>query len=715
MAMPRGVDWCPPTGFHVNGDIPPEFPPQWNLSSGVGWVLQAEGAVDYGDCQQALFASNGKWLEYVHGETGDMPADVEDDSVKTARARTTSWDTTCQVVASFLVLTAVALGGTPNLVDFQGTLQAATGAPESGDRQITFSLYRGATDGEALWTETQTVQVLDGVYSTSLGAVTAFADSIWETPQLWLGIKVGQNDELTPRLRIVAVPYARKAARADSAAAADTATTATSAQTAANADHATLADTATNATHATHATNADNATAAATATAATTAEHATHATTADSATNANRAAEADHASSAASATRAATADSVAGTGLPGGTVLASTDRDDANLRAMGFALIGTFEPSRAFAWSPVSTISVPEGRESAAAVWTGEEVLIWGGTNSNSQFAAVGGRYNVAGGTWRSMSTADGPGALVGYTMTWMGDKAAICGGVDAPSSPPRYSGRFYTYIPSDDSWVEADTSEFLARTGHRAVWTGSRLLVWGGATAAPSNPYAGVPLDSGALYNPSTGFWSATTTDGAPVARTGHTMLWTGSKAIVWGGNTGGVSSSGGVYDPDGNCWTATSMGTGKPSNRDLHTAVWTGTRMIIWGGSTSTGVCNDGAAYDPVTDTWSSITTVQAPAARTTHYATWTGRYMVVWGGVNNNGTPIIDGGAYDPIVDKWYPLPVSDGHAGGKSAAVVGIGTRMFIWGGATPSERFLTTGTICDPRMDTQPTLYFYRKQ
>jgi hypothetical protein len=51
----------------------------------------------------------------------------------------------------------------------------------------------------------------DGVYSTQLGDLTPLADDIWESAQLWLGIKVDADDEMTPRVRIVAVPYAMRA------------------------------------------------------------------------------------------------------------------------------------------------------------------------------------------------------------------------------------------------------------------------------------------------------------------------------------------------------------------------------------------------------------------------------------------------------------------------------------------------------------------------
>ena len=43
--------------------------------------------------------------------------------------------------------------------------------------------------------------------------------------------------------------------------------------------------------------------------------------------------------------------------------------------------------------------------------------------------------------------------------------------------------------------------------------------------------------LNTGGRYNPSTDSWTATSTTNAPAARVVHTAVWTGSEMIVWGG----------------------------------------------------------------------------------------------------------------------------------------------------------------------------------
>ena len=108
----------------------------------------------------------------------------------------------------------------------------------------------------------------------------------------------------------------------------------------------------------------------------------------------------------------------------------------------------------------------------------------------------------------------------------------------------------------------------------------------------APGTIVTGVTGDTtliGAGYTEvaSTGqdLWTATTTTGAPTGRYVHTAVWTGSKMIVWGGSDGTNANTGGQYDPAANSWTATTT-TGAPTGRSSHTAVWTGSKMIVWGG---------------------------------------------------------------------------------------------------------------------------------
>jgi hypothetical protein len=124
---------------------------------------------------------------------------------------------------------------------------------------------------------------------------------------------------------------------------------------------------------------------------------------------------------------------------------------------------------------------------------------------------------------------------------------------------------------------------------------------------------------------------WTATSTTNAPSARESHTAVWTGSEMIVWGGAYGGsYLNDGGRYNPTANNWS-TVAANGAPAARQQHPAIWTGNEMIIWGGSSR----NDGGCYNPAVDRWTAVTQGGAPGQRSGHTAVWTGKEMIIWGG--------------------------------------------------------------------------------
>ena len=60
------------------------------------------------------------------------------------------------------------------------------------------------------------------------------------------------------------------------------------------------------------------------------------------------------------------------------------------------------------------------------------------------------------------------------------------------------------------------------------------------------------------------------------------HTAIWTGSKMIIWGGYNGNYLSTGATYYPVSDTWI-TITNSSAPAARDLHTAIWTGNKMIF------------------------------------------------------------------------------------------------------------------------------------
>jgi hypothetical protein len=165
------------------------------------------------------------------------------------------------------------------------------------------------------------------------------------------------------------------------------------------------------------------------------------------------------------------------------------------------------------------------------------------------------------------------------------------------------------------------------ARWAHTAVWSGSKMIVWGGTDLSRL-------LNTGGAYDPATNTWVATSTTNAPSAHEYHTGVWTGSRMIVWGGYTLGVADTGGMYEPAIDTWKATSTANA-PAGRVFHTAIWTGSKMIVWGGFDSRACLDTGSVYDPAADAWTATSTMNAPSGSRVHAAVWTGSKMIVWGG--------------------------------------------------------------------------------
>lgn len=106
---------------------------------------------------------------------------------------------------------AFAAVGIYERINFQGKLVNDDGTNVSdGNFSITFTLYDGPNGGAAnLWDEVQTVAVADGVFRVELGSVdNSIANVDFNQNTLYLGVKVGTDTEMTPRVRFAAVPYA---------------------------------------------------------------------------------------------------------------------------------------------------------------------------------------------------------------------------------------------------------------------------------------------------------------------------------------------------------------------------------------------------------------------------------------------------------------------------------------------------------------------------
>lgn len=107
-------------------------------------------------------------------------------------------------------------GSSTTTIAYQGRLADSSGAALDGDYIITFRLYNVASGGLPLWEEFwiggNNVHVTNGLFNVLLGSLTPIPQSvIIENSSLWLGIDVGADLEMTPRVQLSSVPYAVQA------------------------------------------------------------------------------------------------------------------------------------------------------------------------------------------------------------------------------------------------------------------------------------------------------------------------------------------------------------------------------------------------------------------------------------------------------------------------------------------------------------------------
>jgi len=85
-------------------------------------------------------------------------------------------------------------------------------------------------------------------------------------------------------------------------------------------------------------------------------------------------------------------------------------------------------------WSLISSEGAPSTRTMHSAVWTGTEMLVWGGGNAKSECLNTGGRYDPVTDRWSPMTLENAPAPR--YMMrpdagVWTGRQFLVVGGYD--------------------------------------------------------------------------------------------------------------------------------------------------------------------------------------------------------------------------------------------------------------------------------------------
>ena len=262
-------------------------------------------------------------------------------------------------------------------------------------------------------------------------------------------------------------------------------------------------------------------------------------------------------------------------------------------------------------WAALTGTGAPAPRGWHTAIFTGTDMIVWGGEDALSKrLYGDGGRYDAKLATWKPMSADGAPAARRYHSAVWTGTEMLIWGGDRSATSDDGFADGA-AYNPASDRWRPlSGNSAPAARWAHTAVWTGKQMIVWGGLGCGRDTANEPALCGTGGAYDPAADKWSALSTDGAPSPRSGHSAVWTGQQMIVWGGaatscadGSSGACGDGAAYDPATDRWTQLTS-AGRPAARAGHAAAWTGKAMFIWGGAggAAENAYRDGALYSAV-----------------------------------------------------------------------------------------------------------------
>jgi hypothetical protein len=160
---------------------------------------------------------------------------------------------------------------------------------------------------------------------------------------------------------------------------------------------------------------------------------------------------------------------------------------------------GRFDPvTNAWASLPKEDLWTVAPRYDTTAVWTGEEMIVWGGRTVQNKLLDSGGRYHPGKDAWAATSLDGSPPAVrYGHTAVWTGTEMIVWGGRGI-FGELQSGGRF---DPNARRWIATSTGPSVPspRSYHGAVWTGTEMILWGTdfGWSATGGRYCGLPIVS--------------------------------------------------------------------------------------------------------------------------------------------------------------------------------------------------------------------------
>jgi hypothetical protein len=336
------------------------------------------------------------------------------------------------------------------------------------------------------------------------------------------------------------------------------------------------------------------------------------------------------------------------------------------------------------------------GRSDAAAVWTGKEMVVWGGSSTSDdehyRYYADGAAYNPIAETWRRLASSPLTARVAGVSV-WAGSKLFVWGGSTGGTG---FAHDGATYDPVKNRWKKLPPVLLDAEGQLQAIWTGTEAIVFD-LSAGQS-----VERVTATSYSPRTNRWHSL----PPMpAVTGHDLF--GFQALLTGNSIyliarwmrDAASASDGSAAPVGDdgytlalptmSWSRNALTVGNTT--DVTRALWTGSRVLFpaspFAGpySSPPDWSNPAVLVDPATGEQQPVTA--GPLNPLVGSYVWTGDAALLFDSRGSRGlVPAGPAGlstAWNPDTNRWTRLP-SAPLGGFVAPAAVWAGTRLLVWG-------------------------------
>jgi hypothetical protein len=277
--------------------------------------------------------------------------------------------------------------------------------------------------------------------------------------------------------------------------------------------------------------------------------------------------------------------------------------------------------------------------QSPTFAWTGRDLFVVGWAQRRAHGSSFAGHmrvlvYSPSTNSWRVLRDPPIRG-LVQTTPVWTGHQLLIWGGNLEGHAVPAQGA---AYDDATHTWQRLPVAPLHQRLNASVVWTGTEMLVWGGER----DQHLEDP--EGAAYDPRSRHWRPL--PASPLqSRAGAATAWTGHELLVWSGYGSSARADGAAYDPAADAWRT--LPTAPIPPRQQMTTAWTGRELFVWGGIRFDGgraTVADGALYDPATDAWRGVEPSPL-VARWGAVAAWTGDDIVVVGGFGPSAPGVPD----------------------------------------------------------------------